>query len=91
MKTISNKELADTIKQLARAQAGFQHNGSMWAAEIIDSNEDELEISVWGVDLLTSIRRNEANVRISTSSTSEVEVVGVASGEWEQIESAFLA
>lgn len=89
---VTNETLVENILGWADSDKSFRQGGYQWSAEVSEdqSNEDVTVVNVWGVELSSGLRRQEAMVETTRSiGEKEIEVTHMEAGDWETIETAF--
>lgn len=89
---IENETLVENILGWADSDKSFRHGGYQWSAEVDEeqSNEDRTVVNVWGVDMKSGVRWQEARVETTRSiGEKNIEVRHMECGSWETIETAF--
>jgi hypothetical protein len=89
---VTNETLVENILGWAASPSTFRHGGYQWAAEVDaeQSDEDCTVVKVWGVDLSSGVRWQEAWIETTRCiGEKNIEVRHMQSGNWETIEAAF--
>jgi hypothetical protein len=89
---VTNETLVENILGWADADTSFRQGGYQWSAEAStdQSDEDATVVNVWGVELSSGVRRQEATIQTTRSiGEKEIEVIHIDAGDWKTIEAAF--
>lgn len=88
---IQNELLVENILGWADSDKSFRKGGYQWSAEVDDeqSDDDCTVINVWGVELSSGVRWQEAWIETTRCVGEKNLEVRHYNGDWETIEAAF--